>query len=180
MFIQWHISRRVSNHEGQICADRGFIFAVAPAFGDTGRQVDLDWLQTIAFATHQTDYSGTFVYQHNGHMETARITHISDQNGEYEKLENLEGPRREFIRNNNEILWYLGDHKAVQVERQYSGKVSLPCCRSNYLRLMKITLFIPPSRHASQVLTLKPSYSSLKILCAMPIKCGRIGIPACC
>jgi sigma-E factor negative regulatory protein RseB len=96
--------------------------AVAPAFADTGRQVDLDWLQTIAFATHQTDYSGTFVYQHDGQMETARITHISDQNGEHEKLENLEGPRREFIRNNSEILWYLGDHKAVQVERQYSGK----------------------------------------------------------
>ena len=97
-------------------------FTVTPAFADTGRQVDLDWLQTIAFATHQTDYIGTFVYQHNGHMETVRITHISDQNGEHEKLESLEGPRREFIRNNNEIWWYLGDHKAVQVERQYRGK----------------------------------------------------------
>ena len=97
-------------------------FTVAPAFADTGRQVDLDWLQIIAFATHQTDYSGTFVYQHNGNMETARITHISDQNGEHEMLESLEGPRREFIRNNKEILWYLGDHKTVQVERQYSGK----------------------------------------------------------
>ena len=97
-------------------------FTAVPAFADTGRQVDLDWLQIIAFATHRTDYSGTFLYQHDGHMETARITHISDQKGEHEKLESLEGPRREFIRNNNEILWYLGDHKAVPVERQYSGK----------------------------------------------------------
>lgn len=97
-------------------------FTVVPAFADTGRQVDLDWPQIIAFAKHQTNYSGTFVYQHDGHMETARITHISDQRGEHEKLESLDGPRREFIRNNNEIWWYLGDHKAVQVERQYSGK----------------------------------------------------------
>lgn len=97
-------------------------FTVVPAFADTGRQVDLDWPQIIAFATHQTNYSGTFVYQHDGHMETARITHISDQRGEHEKLESLDGPRREFIRNNNEIWWYLGDRKAVQIERQYSGK----------------------------------------------------------
>jgi sigma-E factor negative regulatory protein RseB len=97
-------------------------FAGTPAFAGSGRQVDLDWLQTIAFATHQTDYSGTFIYQHDSQMETARITHFSDQNGEHEKLESLEGPRREFIRNNNEIWWYLGDHKAMQVERQYRGK----------------------------------------------------------
>jgi sigma-E factor negative regulatory protein RseB len=82
----------------------------------------LDCPQIIAFATHQTDYSGTFIYQHGGHMETARITHISDQSGEHEKLENLDGPRREFIRNNKEIWWYLGDHKAVQMERPNSGK----------------------------------------------------------
>ncbi|MDP1638828.1 MAG: sigma E regulatory protein, MucB/RseB [Candidatus Nitrotoga sp. CP45] len=122
-------------------------FAVAPAFGDTGRQVDLDWLQTIAFATHQTDYSGTFVYQRNGHMETARITHISDQNGEHEKLENLEGPRREFIRNNNEILWYLGDHKAVQVERQYSGK-SFPALLPEQLSALNENYFIHTAEQA--------------------------------
>ena len=97
-------------------------FTAVPAFADTGSRVDLDWPQIIAFATHQTDYSGTFIYQHGGHMETARITHISDQSGEHEKLENLDGPRREFIRNNKEIWWYLGDHKAVQMERPYSGK----------------------------------------------------------
>ena len=97
-------------------------FTAVSAFADTGSRVDLDWPQIIAFATHQTDYSGTFVYQYGGHMETARITHISDHSGEHEKLESLDGPRREFIRNNNEVWWYLGDHKALQVERQYSGK----------------------------------------------------------
>lgn len=99
------------------------LFSTAvPAFADAGSRVDLNWPQIIAFATHQNNYSGTFVYQHGGHMETARITHISDQSGEHEMLESLDGPRREFIRNNNEVWWYLGDHKAVPVERQYSGK----------------------------------------------------------
>lgn len=97
-------------------------FTTVLAFADTGSRADLDWPKIIAFATHQTDYSGTFVYQHDGHMETVRITHISDQSGEHEKIESLDGPRREFIRNNNEVWWYLGDHKAMQVERQYSSK----------------------------------------------------------
>ncbi len=97
-------------------------FTTVLAFADTGSRADLDWPKIIAFATHQTDYSGTFVYQHDGHMETVRITHISDQSGEHEKIESLDGPRREFIRNNNEVWWNLGDHKAMQVERQYSSK----------------------------------------------------------
>ncbi|CAH1387114.1 MucB/RseB C-terminal domain-containing protein [Candidatus Nitrotoga sp. M5] len=97
-------------------------FVAVPAFADIGRQVDLDWPQIIAFAAHQTNYSGTYVYQHDGHMESARITHISDQSGEHEKLESMDGPRRAFIRNNNEVQWYSGDKNAVKVERQYSSK----------------------------------------------------------
>jgi sigma-E factor negative regulatory protein RseB len=36
-------------------------------------------------------------------VETSRITHFFDRSGEYEKLETLDGPKREIIRNNNEI-----------------------------------------------------------------------------
>jgi sigma-E factor negative regulatory protein RseB len=95
--------------------------AAVPAFAVADNQANMDWPQIIAFATHQTNYSGTFVYQYNGHMETARITHISDEKGRHEKLEYLDGPRREFVRNNNETWWSWGDRKATQVERQYNG-----------------------------------------------------------
>lgn len=95
------------------------LFGGAPsAVADPLRQ-DADWLKTIAFAAHQTDYSGIFIYQAgaNGRVEASRITHISDEKGEHEKLESLNGARREIIRHNDQVWLYLGERKA-RVERR--------------------------------------------------------------
>lgn len=83
------------------------------AMADGQNQVNLGWLKTIAFAAHQTNYSGTFIYQYGSHVETSRITHVLDQNGEHEKLESLDGPHREIIRNNDEVWCSLDGHKMV-------------------------------------------------------------------
>jgi sigma-E factor negative regulatory protein RseB len=71
----------------------------------------------MAFAAHQTNYCGVFVYQSGGRVEMSRITHISDKDGEHERLEGLEGLRREVIRNNDQVWLYLGDKK-VRVEKR--------------------------------------------------------------
>lgn len=83
------------------------------AMADDLNQTNLDWLKTIAFAAHQTNYSGTFIYQYGSHVETSRITHVLDQNGEHEKLESLDGPHREIIRNNDQVWCMLDNHKMV-------------------------------------------------------------------
>ena len=60
------------------------LLTTAPhAFADPFLQNDLGWLKIMAFAAHQTDYVGTFVYQYGNHVETSRITHISDRDGEH-------------------------------------------------------------------------------------------------
>ena len=84
---------------------------------------EVDWLKTMAFAAHQTDYSGTFVYQDGmgGHVQVSRITHISDAAGEHERLEGLNGSRREIVSNNNQVWLYLGDRK-VKVEKRHGDK----------------------------------------------------------
>lgn len=102
------------------------LVAVAGAFADPLRayadpleqQNQLNWLKTMAFAVHQTDYSGTFVYQYDNHVEISRITHISDRDGEHGRLEGLDGARREIIRNNGQVWCYLGDRKMRLEERQ--------------------------------------------------------------
>jgi len=94
---------------GSACAD--------PAPQDNSRS----WLQAMAFAAHQTDYSGTFVYQYGNHVEVSRITHVFDRTGEYSRLERLDGPRRTIIRNNDEVWCYLGDRK-VRVELRQGGR----------------------------------------------------------
>jgi sigma-E factor negative regulatory protein RseB len=77
----------------------------------------------MAYAAHHTDYSGTFVYQDGmgGHVQVSSITHISDEAGEHERLEGLNGSRREIVSSNNQVWLFLGDRK-VRIERQHSDR----------------------------------------------------------
>jgi sigma-E factor negative regulatory protein RseB len=99
--------------------------AALPAQADPVRQVEQGWLQTLAFAAHQTEYSGTFVYQHGNHVETSRIVHLVDGGGEYEHLESLDGPHREIIRSNGQTWCVLGEQRSVRVEKG-NGRRTFP------------------------------------------------------
>lgn len=90
----------------------------APACADPLQGDEADWLKTMVFAAHQTDYSGVFVYQSGGRVEMSRITHITDENGEHERLEGLGGARRELIRNNDQVWLYSDGHKSRVEKRQ--------------------------------------------------------------
>jgi sigma-E factor negative regulatory protein RseB len=98
---------------------------------------EIDWLETMAFAAHQTDYSGTFVYQDGmgGHVEVSRITHIADAAGEHERLEGLNGTRREIVSSNNQVWLFLGDRK-VQIEKRHAEK-SFPALLPEQISTLK-------------------------------------------
>lgn len=92
---------------------------LVPALADPLNAHDeTDWLKTMAFAAHQTNYSGIFVFQSGERIEISRITHLTDQDGEHERLEGLEGGRREIVRNNDQVWMYMGDHKVRMEKRQ--------------------------------------------------------------
>lgn len=93
--------------------------SASAAFAEPAKQDDLKWLETMTFAAHKTDYSGTFVYQFGSHVEVSRITHVTDASGEYGRLESLDGDRREIIRHNGEVWCYVGDNK-VKLDGQHS------------------------------------------------------------
>lgn len=94
---------------------------VPTASADPLWQDDLNWLKTMMFAAHQTDYSGIFVYQYGNHVETSHITHIIDSAGEHSRLNGLDGARREIIRSNDQVWCYLGDSK-VKIEERRGGR----------------------------------------------------------
>ncbi len=98
--------------------------AVPVALAAPPGQDDLDWLKTIAFAAHQTDYSGTFVYQYGDHVETSRITHILDRDGEHGRLESMDGVPREIIYHNDRV-WSNSDERKVGVENR-QGRTAFP------------------------------------------------------
>lgn len=99
------------------------------------------WLQTIAAAARQMTYSGTFVYRYGNRIETSRIIHVADINGEHEKLQALDGTPREIIRNNEEVFCYTPRNKALTIEKRkvrtaFPGLPSpqaLPALLDNYV-----------------------------------------------
>lgn len=77
----------------------------------------LGWLEVAAIAGHHTNYSGVFVYQYNDRVETSNLIHVTEANGEYEKLVSLDGPKREIIRHDGQV-WSYTHHQMVQMDSQ--------------------------------------------------------------
>jgi sigma-E factor negative regulatory protein RseB len=85
------------------------------------------WLKKMASASRQQNYSGTIVYQHGSSVETSRITHfVNNAGGEFEKLETLDGPAREVIRSNEQVICYLPNAKTVLIEDRNRSARNFP------------------------------------------------------
>ncbi len=82
------------------------------------RPVDVaGWIGRMAESAGRLNYSGIYVYQTAGRVETMRVTHLVDNTGEYEKIASLDGPAREVVRHNDQIRCYLPDARTVRVDR---------------------------------------------------------------
>lgn len=92
--------------------------------GNDDSQEAFALLRKMAGATQQLNYSGTFVYQHGGKVESSRIVHyVNGAGGEFEKLEALDGPPREVIRNNDQLTCYLPKLKTVIIQQRSAGQL---------------------------------------------------------
>jgi sigma-E factor negative regulatory protein RseB len=107
---------------------RSTCLALALTGGATAVPADSahDWLLRINQAARTLNYDGTFVYQHNGRLETLRVVHRVDGNRTQERLVSLTGPAREIIRNDKEVLCYLPDEKSVMVEHRKAEDTGFP------------------------------------------------------
>lgn len=76
------------------------------------------WLKKIHLAAQTLNYSGTFIYQQGSQIRSSRITHIVEGRNEVEKLEVLDGKPREYIRKNEEVVYYVPEEKTVWVEER--------------------------------------------------------------
>ncbi len=89
----------------------GLLSAGLPAAEDEA----LHWLDRMSQAVQQRNYVGTFVYLHNGRMETMRVVHRKDEDGERERLYSLTGVAREVLRDNEKVTCILPDRESVMV-----------------------------------------------------------------
>ena len=96
-------------------------FVTASAYSAEVPDGAFAWLQRMATAAHQLNYTGSFVYQHGQQVETSRITHLTDASGEHEKLVTLDGSPRQIFRNNDEVYCFLADDKTVMVDKHHAN-----------------------------------------------------------
>lgn len=111
------------------------LLAASCTLADPLSQDDVSWLKKMVFAAHQTDYSGTFIYQSGSYVETSRITHLRDGENEHERLEGLDGERSEVIRKNDQVWCYLGDSKLMVAKRE--GTRTFPALLPEQLALLQ-------------------------------------------
>jgi sigma-E factor negative regulatory protein RseB len=97
-----------------------FVFSLATtlSWAEGGRTADpTDWLLRAVQSSQSMTYSGVYTFSHDGKSETSRIMHIIDAEGEHGKLESLDGPPREIIRENDHIACYLPESHMVKLDR---------------------------------------------------------------
>ncbi len=75
------------------------------------------WLERMVQAAHQLNYTGTFVYQQGGSLQTMQIIHAVDDDGEHERLVSLSGPPREVIRDHDKVTCILPEDSSMVVEQ---------------------------------------------------------------
>lgn len=78
---------------------------------DTARH----WLNEMSSALQSLNYDGTFVYLHDGKLETMRIVHQTGEHGEMERLVSLTGSPREVLRDDRAVTCIMADSKSVTV-----------------------------------------------------------------
>jgi len=87
--------------------------AAAPA-----ERSDLQWLRAVQEAAQTLSYSGTIVYHRGGAIFTSRVVHYFDGNASHERLEVLDGRRREYIRRDNEVQCLYPEVRRVRIEHR--------------------------------------------------------------
>lgn len=92
------------------------LLALLPAVAFSADDDAIDWLERMIRSAHQLNYTGTFVYQQGGSLQSMKIIHAVSERGERERLVSLTGPSREVIRDRDRVTCYLPEDSSIVVE----------------------------------------------------------------
>jgi len=120
-----------------------FLFGVFSGAAFATEPSVLDVLMRMQTATQNTNYQGTLVYMQDGQVQSMRVVHKADKNGEVERLINLNGVAREIVRKNDVVTCYMPDRKTVSVGRrhQFTGNLLSQLAENDFGRLQNYYLF---------------------------------------
>jgi len=79
-------------------------------------------LARIQDAARKLDFAGTVTYQQGEFIQSSRLVHMVDGNGEHERLEVMDGEAREYLRRNDDVQCLIPARKTVLVERRRADR----------------------------------------------------------
>lgn len=98
----------------------------------------LDELMRMQVALQNLNYHGTLVYLQDGQVQSMRVIHKAGENGEYERLVNLNGVAREVIRKDDVVTCYMPDKKKVTVgKRQHNRHMLSKLVKNDFSALQE-------------------------------------------
>ena len=74
------------------------------------------WLDRMNRAVDELNYRGTFVHVIDSTPETLNIVHRNVAGSSGERILSVDGPRREIVREDDQVRWILPDQKLVLLE----------------------------------------------------------------
>lgn len=80
------------------------------------------WLGRLVSSFENLSYRGIFTYEYGNHLESLRITHGRVDGQEYERLEHLDGKRREIIRRGQQLTC---QHPGNRLIRLYQKRLAM-------------------------------------------------------
>lgn len=118
------------------------------------------WLKRIHQAAINRSYQGTMAFSAGGQVSSSRVVHIFDGRERYERIEVLDGPRRQQFRHNGSMLTLMPETKVAVVE-QVDTRVEFPALPAGSQRAVESydVRSIGADRvadHEAEVLLLKP------------------------
>lgn len=94
----------------------------APLAANAGQSLDASatrtWLARLQEAAAQQDYQGTLVFSAGGRMHSARIVHVCNGKDTLERIDALDGQRRQVFRQNRWVHTFLPENRLVVIEQR--------------------------------------------------------------
>lgn len=93
------------------------VAVVLPIAGHAEPQDAPTWLEKMSEAMRNLNFQGTFIYRHDDQLESMRIVHARDGDGEHERLLSLNGEAREILRDSSHLTCIWPRSRSVVVDK---------------------------------------------------------------
>lgn len=118
-------------------------------------------VKRIQDAALRRSFAGTYVVSHGGHMTSSRITHYCDGRDQIERIEALDGQKRQVYRHNDTVhVFWPSTRTALIEQRELVGRFPAPLQPGDGTRLDQYELLPADDEriagHATQVVVLRP------------------------